>query len=143
MTQLAKNPFNDTPAELHRRVNAISPQFQETLVLWRRQFPEITEQEALADLWSKGYMNEETRAAYDHRIMAGLNYENGVISSPDELTGWHVGWVEEWKKGVLKFFATRSIAGGTESMNGFIGLDVLRVAIETHVIRKPNGYTMP
>lgn len=120
-----------------------SPQFAEVLVLWRRQFPEITEQEALADLWHKGWRTDETKGALDARQLAQLNEDNGVVSHPDQLTGWHVGWVEEWKKGVLKFFATRSVSGGTESMNGFIGLDVLRVAIETHVIKKPNGYTLP
>lgn len=69
--------------------------------------------------------------------------ENCVVKHPDEFAGFHVGWVERYKPGVFRYFATRQIAGGVETRNGFVGDDVIRVAIETHVIQKPNGYTLP
>lgn len=72
-----------------------------------------------------------------------LDRENAVVHHPDQFAGFHVGWVEPYKPGVFRYFATRQCKGEIEARNGFVRCDVLRVAIETGVIAKPNGYTLP
>ncbi len=117
----------------------MTPELEYMLPKWRAQFPSITEEEALRDLWHQGIQCNETFAAFNRRLAEIEDIEHNVVNHPNQLRGWHVGWVEDWKPEVLKYFATK----GCDAINGFIGLDVLRVAIETHVIKKPNGYTQP
>lgn len=120
-----------------------NPVFDAILVKWRRRFPEISEEEALSDLWGQGIKTADTFRAFNKRLADAEDDRNKVWKHPNEFVGWHVGWVDQWKPGVLKFSATRKIFGAFEMVNGFTTPDVLRVAIETHVIEKPNGYTMP
>lgn len=117
--------------------------FDAILVQWRRRFPEISQQEALADLWGQGIKTADTFRAFNKRLADAEDDRHNVWKHPDNFSGWHIGWVEDWKPGVLKFFATRTWRGSMQQINGFTTPKILRVAIETHVIEKPNGYTMP
>lgn len=105
------------------------------LARWRRQFPDISEEAALADLWHKGMRSQETYVAMNRRLAVQEDQAHGVVNNPDELRGWHCS-VEPWKPGVLKLFRTR----GMEAQSGFVSCDIFRVAIETGVCAKPDGY---
>ena len=71
------------------------------------------------------------------------NRDHNVIERPDDFAGWHVSCVHQWKPGVYSYMATQTIGVTVHCKNGYVRQDVLRVAIETGVIKKPNGYTMP
>lgn len=118
----------------------MSELFKAALVQWRRQWPEISEQEALADLWSAGWKEDEAYRAYHLQMAEVEDRAHNVIKHPDELRWFHISCIEKWKPGVLRFMGTRSITGGVEAINGFVTPDILRTAIETHVIQKPDGY---
>lgn len=123
--------------------SVIEEDFAEVLTHYRAQHPGISERDALWSLWHHGHLNNETFRVFNE-VRAVIEYEeHNVWKHPDRFAGWHVGWAREYKPGVLKFFAMRSVRGGWEQREGYCSPDALRVAIETGVIEKPNGYTLP
>ena len=70
-----------------------------------------------------------------------LDYESSVFSRPEHFKGWHLAFCQEWKPGVVKFCVTQKTVDGRVHMrNGFCGHDILRVARETGLIAKSDGY---
>jgi len=122
---------------------SLPPYYQEALVKWMRQFPDITEEEALADLWSQGVHCKETGDAFRRREIEAENRRHNVFDHPDWFRGYHVAAATKWKEGVLRFEATRQISVGWEMIIGFCSPDVLRVAIEQKICSKPNGFMLP
>jgi hypothetical protein len=113
------------------------------LVQWRRQFPEITEDEALADLWCKDFKTNETYAAFMRQMADAEDDRYNIFKHPDQFAGWHVAIAQPYKHGVIKFEITQRIAGGVEKLMGFCKQDVLRVAIELKLCTRPNGFILP
>jgi hypothetical protein len=116
---------------------------KEAVVKWRRKFPEISEEEALADLFHRGWACDETWQAFNRREAESLDRQHNVIKDPREFAGWHIAGVELWKRVVYKFMRSRASRIGYEMEHGFCSQDVLRVAIEAHICQKPDGYVLP
>ncbi len=108
----------------------------EALAAWRARYPEITERDAWADLWHQGVKCKRSFVAMNDRLMAQENAQRNVVEHPDQLAGWKVSSLRSHKPGVLRYTATKAAT----CINGFVRCDVLRVAIETGVIEKPDGY---
>lgn len=114
-------------------------EFDAALVRWRRQFPEINEQDALADLWHKGWQNNRTFAALKERELQQLNDQHNVFEHPDQFTGWHVAVCRLHKRGVYQFHITRP----NEMLIGYCKQAILTQAIELKLCTKPNGFMFP
>lgn len=118
----------------------VNMELDAAVVQWMRRFPEISRDEALADLFNRGWRCNETYAALMRLEKAALDVEHGVIDSPDEFRGWHLAWSKPRKPGVLHGELTRQIAGGYELRHFFCSVDCLRVARELGLIARSDGF---
>lgn len=120
-----------------------TPDLAKALVEWRRLFPEISEEEALADLFSKGVKTNQTYAAFAKRMAEAEDDRHNVFKHPFQFSGWHIASCRHYKHGIYQFSITRFTGSGAEMLNGFCAQDVLRVAIEQRICSKPNGFMLP
>lgn len=122
-----------------------NPIFQAALAQWRRRFPEISEQEALADLWGQGIRTDETFRAFQKRLADAEDDRHHVFKHPKEFAGWHIVSAEIYKPGIYRFCITgeKLRGAGKEMIHGFCAQNILTVAIEQKLCTRPNGFTLP
>lgn len=105
-------------------------------------YPTLSEEEALVDLWHLGVATNETRAAFDRRRSFYKDEDHNVFHDPERFRGWHVFSATTWKPNVYQFTASRSRGAGHEMITGYCSKDVLRVAIELKLCTK-SEYVLP
>jgi hypothetical protein len=107
--------------------------FEEALIIWMRAHAEISEVEAMADLFYFGFRNNKTYRASVDRKKAADDYENGVITHPDQLKGARVWMLEECNAHSFRII----IRTATSMTIGFVDRSVYRVAKELRLLGEP------
>jgi hypothetical protein len=121
----------------------VSPNTQAAVIQQQRRWPGLSEQEALADLWSHGIKDNDTYRGYYERMANAEDDDHNVFKHPSQFNGWHVAICELYKPKVYRFEISRWLNNGAEKRIGYCNQDILRVAIEQRLCTKPNGFMLP
>lgn len=66
-----------------------------------------------------------------------------VISSVDDLRGWHLVEARLWKSGVYRIQVSRRFGNSAQMHIAYARQSIVTTARELGYLSKPNGYTLP